>query len=200
MIFQGYLADLIHNLKKLPGVGTKSARRMAIHLLDKDKEEALALAESIRQTVENYHKCSVCNMLTDTEPCIFCSDENRQSQVICIVEHSQDVFLIEETGVFKGKYFVLGKLLSPLDGIGPDDIYFPKLKNYINREKIREIILALNPSAEGESTMSFLATELENLVEKITRLATGLPFGGDIEYTSSLTLENAFKRRYSVKE
>ena len=139
-------------------------------------------------------------MLSETEPCKFCSDETRLSNVICVVENTQDAYLIEDLHEFKGKYFVLNELLSPLDGIGPDEINYPKLEKMIISGKINEIILALNPSAEGESTINFLASQFEGKNVKITRLSTGLPFGGDIEYTSSLTLSNAFKRRYSVTE
>ena len=139
-------------------------------------------------------------MLSETLTCSYCNDNMRNEKQLCIVENTQDVYLIENTHEYKGKYFVLKKLLSPMDGIGPEEINFPKLLNYIKKQKTEEIILALNPSAEGESTISFLGMELRGLVKKITRLSTGLPFGGDIEYTSSITLGNALKRRYSVDE
>jgi len=139
-------------------------------------------------------------MLTEQDPCLYCSSGNRSDELLCIVENSQDVFLIEETHEFKGKYFVLGKLLSPLDGIGPDQIKFPQLQALISTGNIEEVILALNPSAEGESTMNFLGSKLGKQISRITRLSTGLPFGGDIEYTSSLTLSNALKRRYPIKD
>ena len=139
-------------------------------------------------------------MLSETDPCRFCENTTRISNVICVVENTQDAYLIENLHEFKGRYFVLNELLSPLDGIGPDEINFPKFEKIINSGEINEIILALNPSAEGESTINFLASQFEEKNIKITRLSTGLPFGGDIEYTSSLTLSNAFKRRYSVTE
>ena len=199
-MFNGFLEDLVNNLKKLPGIGSKTAQRLAIHLISKEKADAVNLADSIKIAVQSYDNCSVCNMLSETEPCKFCSDETRLSNVICVVENTQDAYLIEDLHEFKGKYFVLNELLSPLDGIGPDEINFPKLEKMIISGKINEIILALNPSAEGESTINFLASQFEGKNVKITRLSTGLPFGGDIEYTSSLTLSNAFKRRYSVTE
>lgn len=199
-MFSGLLAELVQNLKKLPGIGSKSAQRLAMYLISMDKAKALELSESIRKTVESYTNCSICNMLTETDPCLFCADTNRNDNVLCVVENTQDIYLIENTHEFRGKYFVLGNLLSPLDGIGPKDINFPKLLKLVETNKISELILALNPSAEGESTISFLASKFESHQLKITRLSTGLPFGGDIEYTSSLTLGNALKRRYSVKD
>ena len=199
-MFNGFLEDLVNNLRKLPGIGSKTAQRLAIHLISKEKADAVSLADSIKVAVQSYDNCSVCNMLSETEPCKFCSDETRLSNVICVVENTQDAYLIEDLHEFKGKYFVLNELLSPLDGIGPDEINYPKLEKMIISGMINEIILALNPSAEGESTINFLASQFEGKNVKITRLSTGLPFGGDIEYTSSLTLSNAFKRRYSVTE
>ena len=199
-MFNGFLEDLVNNLKKLPGIGSKTAQRLAIHLISKEKADAINLAESIKDAVQSYKNCSTCNMLSETDPCRFCEDTSRISNVICVVENTQDAYLIENLHEFKGRYFVLNELLSPLDGIGPDEINFPKFEKIINSGEINEIILALNPSAEGESTINFLASQFEEKNVKITRLSTGLPFGGDIEYTSSLTLSNAFKRRYSVTE
>jgi recombination protein RecR len=139
-------------------------------------------------------------MLSETDPCEFCSDDNRDNQIICVVENTQDIYLIENTHAYNGTYYVLNDLLSPLDGIGPEQINFAGLQQLISKNKVSEVILALSPSSEGETTMNFLAEELASQTDKITRLSTGLPFGGDIEYTSSLTLINAFKRRYNVKE
>ncbi|MCK4694340.1 MAG: recombination protein RecR [Candidatus Cloacimonetes bacterium] len=199
-MFKGLLSELEQNLKKLPGIGSKSAQRLAMYIISMEKEKALELAKSIQEAVENCKNCSICNMLTETDPCDFCSETSRQQNLLCIVENTQDVYLIENTHEFKGRYFILNNLLSPLDGIGPDEINFPSLLKLIKSDKIDEIILALNPSAEGESTINYLGTQLTKFVSKITRLSTGLPFGGDIEYTSSLTLGNALKRRYSVKD
>jgi len=199
-MFNGFLEELVKNFQKLPGIGNKTAQRLAIHLISKEKSNALNLADSIKKAVESYKNCSICNMLAETDPCSFCNDSTRLSNVICVVENTQDAYLIENLHEFKGKYFVMNELLSPLDGIGPDEINFPKLEKIISSGEIDEIILALNPSAEGESTINFLASQFEEKNIKITRLSTGLPFGGDIEYTSSITLSNAFKRRYSVTE
>lgn len=199
-MFNGFLEDLVNNLKKLPGIGSKTAQRLAIHLISKEKADAIKLADSIKDAVLSYKHCSICNMLSETNPCRFCEDTTRITNVICVVENTQDAYLIENLHEFKGRYFVLNELLSPLDGIGPEEINFPKLEKIIISDNVDEIILALNPSAEGESTINFIASKFEGKNIKITRLSTGLPFGGDIEYTSSLTLSNAFKRRYSVTE
>jgi len=197
-MFSGALANLVRNLKKLPGIGTKSASRMAMFLINMDKEESIELANSIRDTVEKFRNCSVCNMLSENDPCQFCQDKSRNDEQLCIVETTQDVYLIEATNEYRGRYFVLGNLLSPIDGIGPSEIKLPLLEKFISDYNIDEIVLALNPSAEGESTINFLADHLADKVDRITRLSTGIPFGGDIEYTSSLTLGNALKRRYEV--
>jgi len=185
-------------LKKLPGIGTKSAERLAMFIVNMEKEKAHELADSIKETVDSYTNCIVCNVLSENEICEFCGALNRDEHLLCVVENTQDVYLIEKMHEFNGKYFVLGNLLSPIDGIGPQQIYFSKLKELVKSAKIKEIILALNPSAEGESTINFIASQLENV--EITRLSVGLPFGGDIEYTSSMTLSSAFKRRFSVTE
>lgn len=199
-MFEGLLGDLVQNLKKLPGIGNKTAQRLAVHLIGSDRVEALELAHSMIKAVENFTNCSICNMLTENDPCRYCSDRARNDNYLCVVENSQDIYLIENTHEFKGKYFVLGNLLSPLDGIGPKEINFTKLMKMIESNGIEELILALNPSAEGESTIGFIASQLENLPIRITRLSTGLPFGGDIEYTNPITLGNALKRRYSVND
>ena len=193
------LNNLINNLKKLPGIGEKSARRMAMHIITINKESALQIAESIKISVESYKRCSVCNMLSETDPCPICSDENRDQNTLCIVETTQDALLIQNTHEYKGRFFVLSKLLSPLQGIGPKEISFPKLLNMIETNHFKEIILALNPSAEGETTINFIFENLKNPSYKITRLSTGLPFGGDIEYINSLTLIDALKRRYKIE-
>ncbi len=182
-MFSGLLEDLVQNLKKLPGIGKKSAQRLAMFIISMNKENAVQLSESIKKAVESYHDCRICNMLTESDPCPFCADQTRNDKILCIVENTQDIYLIEETHEFKGKYFVLKNLLSPIDGIGPDEIHFPKLLILVKSNIIEELILALNPSAEGETTMNFLSSELGEFVENMTRLSTGLPFGGDIGYT-----------------
>ncbi|HPR17329.1 MAG TPA: recombination mediator RecR [Candidatus Cloacimonadota bacterium] len=199
-MFDGLLEILAKNLKKLPGIGNKTAHRLAIYLVSCEKNKALELADAIRNAVENFTNCSVCNMLTEHDPCRFCHDETRQKNLLCVVEQTADIHLIENTHEYHGRYFVLGNLLSPLDGIGPEEIHFSQLLRLIDSDGIDEIILALNPSAEGESTIGYIASQLENRKVSLTRLSTGLPFGGDLEYTSPVTLSNALKRRYSVTD
>ncbi len=199
-MFGQILGKLIEDLKRLPGIGNKSAQRLAMFLLNMEKEQALQIADSITLAVQSYRHCSICNMLTETDPCFFCSDPKRNDDQLCIVENTQDVFLVEKTQEFKGRYFVLNALLSPLDGVGPAQIDFPKLKKIIQEKEIKEIILALNPSTEGESTINFLVDKLQKYSVMITRLSTGIPFGGDLEYISSLTLTDAMKRRYEVRQ
>ncbi len=194
------LEELVLSLKKLPGVGNKTAQRLAMYLINMNKQEALQISDTIRKAVSNFQNCTTCNMLTDKDPCQLCSDEKRSDELLCVVETTQDILLIEKIHEFQGKYFVLNRLLSPIDGIGPEEIHFPKLKKLIRSRKIKEIILAISPSTEGETTINYIASNIQNDNIKITRLSTGLPFGGDIEYSSSLTLSNAFRRRYSVKD
>jgi len=192
------LNNLIANLKTLPGIGEKTARRMAMHILTMNKESALQIADSIKTTVLSYKRCSICNMLSETDPCPICSDSKRDNDKLCIVETTQDALLIQNTHEYKGKFFILGKLLSPLEGIGPKEISFSKLQRMIDTHDFKEIILALNPSAEGESTISFIYENLKSPNYEITRLSTGLPFGGDIEYINTMTLVDALRRRYKL--
>jgi len=194
-MFEGKLEKLKDGFKQLPGIGEKTAERLAFYLISQDKQKGLDLAELIRDSIDSIQKCEHCNMLSEKSPCHFCADDERDNATLCVVEKSQDVYLIDETGVYNGRYFVLGNLISPLDGIGPKHINFPKLKEMIEKENIKEIILALNPSSAGETTMAFITSKLQNSARKITRLATGLPIGGDIEYTSSKTLASALTHR-----
>lgn len=197
-MFTGKLGELEEALKILPGIGAKSAQRLAMFLIGQKKQNALQLAKIIEETVHSYHRCDVCNMLTEFDTCTYCQDSTRQTKKLCVVETSLDVFLLENTHEFKGRYFVLGALLSPIHGIGIKEIGFEKLSNIVSEGSIDELILALNPSAEGETTISFLTSKLKDKVNKITRLSTGIPFGSDIEYTNSLTLTDALKRRYII--
>lgn len=197
-MFNGLLKDLAQNLKQFPGVGEKTAQRLAMFLISQDKEKSRRLAQSILDAVDNYDHCSRCNMLSESDPCSFCSDTERDGSRICVVENTADVYLIHNTHEFRGIYFVLGHLLSPLDGIGPAEINFPKLVERIKAHQPEELILALNPSPEGETTINYIASQLQPMNITITRLSTGLPFGGDIEYTSSMTLSHAFKRRMPI--
>ena len=197
-MFEGSLEKLKNGLKQLPGIGEKTAERLAFYLISGDKQSALNLADLITDSINSIKRCENCNMLSEESPCQFCKDETRLKNVLCVVERTQDIYLIEKTSEYKGRYFVLGNLISPIDGIGPNQISFPKLEKLISKDIITEMILALNPSSNGETTMSFLTSKLKRKNLKITRLATGLPIGGDIEYTSSKTLASAIKNRNEV--
>lgn len=197
-MFEGNLEKLKDGLKQLPGIGEKTAERLAFYLISGDKQSALNLADLITDSVNSIKRCENCNMLSEESHCQFCKDETRLKNVLCVVERTQDIYLIEKTSEYKGRYFVLGNLISPIDGIGPNQISFPKLEKLISKDIITEMILALNPSSNGETTMSFLTSKLKRKNLKITRLAIGLPIGGDIEYTSSKTLASAIKNRNEV--
>jgi recombination protein RecR len=198
MLFNKTLDNLKNRLKQLPGVGEKTAQRYALFLLSQNKEHSLGLADTIREAVENHSFCDICNILSDTNPCPICNDPRRDNSLLCVVENTYDVFLIENTAEFNGYYFVLGHLLSPMEGIGTNEIHLPELLVKVAKAEVTEVILALNPSAEGETTIELIASEIAALNKQVTRLSTGLPFGGNIEYSNPLTLSNALKRRYSV--
>jgi recombination protein RecR len=192
------LEKLEFELRRLPGVGKKTAQRLAFFLINGEKADALNLAKSIEEAVISFKQCSKCNYLSESDPCEFCSDLTRDNNSVCIVESSQDVILVEKTNLFHGRYFVLGNLLSPLDGIGPTEIHFSQLLSFIKELDTKELILAIDPSTEGETTINFIADECKQLGLKITRLSIGLPFGGNLEYTNSITIANAFNRRFEV--
>jgi recombination protein RecR len=200
MYFNKSLDDLKNSLKQLPGVGEKTAQRYALFLLHQDKTLTLELAETIKTAVEVHSFCSSCNILSDSNPCPICSDSGRDKSFLCVVENTYDVHLIEDTGEYKGYYFVLGGLLSPMEGIGIREIHLPELIQKIVDPQVKEVILALNPSTEGETTIDLIASESTGLNKTITRLSTGLPFGGNIEYSNTLTLSNAIRRRYTISD
>ncbi len=191
-----HLERLIQSLSRFPGVGKKTATRLAWHIIGADKSFAMELAENITIAAETFRPCSLCNMLSESDPCPICSDESRQNESLCIVQNSAEVQIIENMNEFNGYYFVLGALLSPLDGIGPDEIHSTLLFDRIESLQPGEIILALKPSAEGEATMHYIWESLRGMRIEVTRLSTGLPFGSELEYSSSNTLKSAWQRRY----
>jgi len=197
-MLSGSFEELKQGLKKLPGIGEKTATRLAMYLIRMERKDAETIGEAIIKAVNSYSNCPVCNILTDIEPCSFCQDSQRDQQILCVVEDTQDAYLIEDTHEFKGRYFILGNLLSPMDGIGPEEINYPLLQEFLAANPVEELILAISPSVEGESTINFLVNQLADRVKTITRLSTGLPFGGDMEYATSRTLTTALKRRYSA--
>ncbi len=193
------IEDLKDSLKTLPGIGEKSAQRLALHILSQDKVNSQQLGNSILEAVAKITNCDICNMLTDENPCRFCNDLKRNDKQLCIVEHTADVFMLESTGEFYGKYFVLGNLLSPIDGIGPEEIHIDQLLARIYDYDVEEVIIALSPSVEGETTISYIADRIKDWQGKISRLSTGLPFGGDLEYSNKITIANALKHRFNMK-
>lgn len=190
------LANLITELSKLPGIGGKTAVRLAFHILSMSDDEANSLANSITFAKKEMHYCSVCGNITDHDPCNICSDQNRRKDVVCVVEGPRDVFAMERMKEFKGRYHVLNGAISPMDGIGPDDI---NLKSLIlrlqNDDDIKELILATNPNIEGEATAMYIARLVKPAGIKVTRIAHGLPVGGDLEYADEETLARAMEGR-----
>ena len=193
------LNKLINELSKLPGIGGKTAQRLAFHILALEESEATALANSIVNAKRSLHYCSVCGNLTDTDPCEICSDESRDRTKVCVVETPQDVIAMERIREFKGLYHVLHGAISPVEGIGPNDI---NLKSLITRlqqhDEIDEIIVATNPNIEGEATAMYIARLLKPSGIKVTRIAHGIPVGGDLEYADEVTLLKAMEGRRAI--
>jgi recombination protein RecR len=191
------LLRLIEELQRLPGIGPKSAQRLAFHVLKTPREQTDRLAEALRDVKERVTYCSVCNNITDVDPCGYCSSADRDPHLICVVEEPQNVAAIEKTREFKGRYHVLMGALSPLQGIGPDDL---KIKSLLTRvvNGVAEIILATNPNVEGEATAIYLARLLKPLGVKVTRIAMGVPVGSDLEYADEVTMHKALEGRREV--
>ncbi|MDR1030764.1 MAG: recombination mediator RecR [Treponema sp.] len=185
---------LVILLSKFPGLGKKSARRMVYYLLDGDPQYAQVLAEHIGDLHQEIIRCTVCGNFTEQEPCPICADTSRDP-IICVVERAQDVQVIEESREFRGRFHVLGGLIAPLEGINPGDLAINPLLNRIPQEHIREVILALNPTVEGDTTALYVQQLLKGYQVDVTRLASGLPVGGDLEYTDRLTLSRSFRGR-----
>jgi recombination protein RecR len=192
------LANLINELTKLPGVGGKSAARLAYHILKRPAGEAEALAAAILDVKSKIFRCSVCNNMTDVEPCAFCNDPRRDQGAICVVEEAFNIQTIEQTRDFKGMYHVLLGALSPLKGIGPQDIDVAGLVKRVQGSEIREVIIATNPNVEGEATALYIAQQLRPLNVRTTRLAFGLPVGGDLEYADQVTMAKALEGRRDI--
>jgi recombination protein RecR len=191
------LTRLIEELVRLPGIGPKSAQRLAFHLLKTPRELTDRLVDALRDVKERVTYCSVCNSITDTDPCAFCSSEARDPHIICVVEEPQNVSAIEKTREFKGMYHVLMGALSPLQGIGPDDLKIKGLLGRIGTDVV-EVILATNPNVEGEATAIYLARLLKPLGVKVTRIAMGVPVGSDLEYADEVTMHKSMEGRREV--
>ena len=189
------LTELIRRFSKLPGLGEKSAARIAMHLLQCPREDAENLARGIMEVRDRVHTCSRCFHFTDDELCAICADPGRDTGELCVVEGTADLLAIEQSGAFRGRYHVLQGVLAPLDAVGPDDIRISELMKRIDEERIKEIIIATNPSNEGEATAHYLLQLLKDRPLRITRIAYGIPMGGDLKYTDRITLERALKGR-----
>ena len=198
-IYPPTLENLIRYLSKLPGIGQKSATRVALHILKQPKELAENLSRSLLDVKEKIRFCSVCFNFTDDDPCTICRDESRANGVICIVEGPGDQLVIEESGVFKGRYHVLHGVLSPLDGVGPEDLKISELFTRLDKENICEVIMAVSPTTEGEATVSFLAKLLADRGVTLSRIALGIPMGSDLKYMDALTLRHALKSRTCIQ-
>ncbi len=192
------LQELIQSFRYLPGIGEKTAERFAFAVLGMDVEKIEIFSENIKQVKEKIHPCKVCNTLTEKEVCSICSSENRNSKLLCIVEDVKNVFLFEKLGMYKGLYHVLNGLISPLEGINPEDIGINQLLKRIQEGNFEEIIFAFRPSIEGETTALYIKQILSGLNIKITKLASGVPMGADMEYLDSLTLEKALVDRKEI--
>ncbi len=192
------LSRLIERLQKLPGIGAKSAQRLAYHVLRTPREDADLLCAAIQDVKERVTYCTMCNNITDVDPCRFCADERRERHVICVVEEPQNVAAIEKTREFRGLYHVLMGALSPLQGVGPDDLKIKGLLSRVADGSVTEVVLATNPNVEGEATALYLARLLKPLGLRVTRIATGIPVGSDIEYADEITMSKAMSGRRDV--
>lgn len=192
------LIRLIEQLQRLPGIGPKGAQRLAFHILKTPREDADRLVEAVREVKERVTYCSVCNNITDVDPCAFCSSSDRDHHLICVVEEPQNVSAIEKTRDFKGVYHVLMGALSPLQGIGPDDLKIKGLLARVGDDGATEVILATNPNVEGEATAIYLARLLKPLGVKVTRIAMGVPVGSDLDYADEITMSKALDGRREV--
>ena len=190
--------NLIDQLGRLPGVGPKSAQRIAYHLLKVPKEDALALASAVATAKERVRFCEVCHNLAEAPRCQICADERRDRTQVCVVEEPRDIVSVERTGGFRGRYHVLGGAINPMEGVGPDQLKVRELLARIDTDQVAEVILCTNPNLEGDTTAMYLARLLKPLGIRVTRIASGLPVGGDLEYADELTLGRALEGRRDV--
>jgi recombination protein RecR len=194
------LNRLIEELKKIPSIGAKTAQRIAFYLLSIPPEEADNLSEAIREVKKNLFYCTVCNNITNVDPCRYCTDSDRNDDSLCVVEEPYNIATIERTGAFHGRFHVLLGTLAPLKGMGPDDLKLEKLTARLGNGRVKEIIIATNPTAEGEATAHFIVKVLKDYEVKLTRLAMGLPVGSDIDFADQVTIKKALEGRTELKE
>jgi len=196
-MYEGIIQDLIDELGRLPGVGPKSAQRIAFHIIQSDRVDVTRLAEVLKTVKERVKFCSICGNISEEELCKICRDPRRDKTSICIVEESKDVLAIEKTREFKGTYHVLGGAISPIDGVGPENLRIKELMTRLAETTISEVIIATDPNLEGEATATYLTRLIKPVGVKVSRLASGLPVGGDLEYADEITLGRAFEGRRS---
>jgi recombination protein RecR len=189
------MARLIDELKKLPGVGSKSAQRLAFHILRSSEDDAEALAASIRELKEKLHLCSICNNITDVDPCVYCSSPTRNQRLVCVVEEPTNIASVEKTRSYNGVYHVLHGSLSPLHGVGPEHLRLTNLSRRVDQGEVDELIIATNPTVEGEATAVYISNMVKKSGVKVTRIATGIPAGSDIEYADEVTMAKALEGR-----
>lgn len=194
-MYEGAVQELIDELGRLPGIGPKSAQRIAFHILEADPQDMVRLAQAISVVKERVKYCTICFNVSESETCTLCRDERRSDEIICVVEESKDVVAIERSRAFSGRYHVLGGAINPINGIGPEQLHVRELIARLGDERITEIILATDPNLEGEATATYLVRTLRPLGIKISRLASGLPVGGDLEYADEVTLARAIEGR-----
>jgi recombination protein RecR len=194
-VYEGAVQELIDELGRLPGVGPKSAQRLAFHILEADPQDMKRLVEAITTVKERVKFCTVCGNVTEQELCNICRDPRRDPAVICVVEESKDVLAVERTRSFRGRYHVLGGAINPIAGVGPEQLRIRELLTRLNDGEIQEVIIATDPNLEGEATATYLARMLKTIGIAVTRLASGLPVGGDLEYADEVTLGRAFEGR-----
>ena len=197
-MYEGAIQDLIDELGRLPGVGPKSAQRIAFHVLSADPADVNRLASALRKVKDLVRFCTTCFNVAESEQCRVCRDTRRSNEVICVVEEPKDVVAIERTGEFRGRYHVLGGAINPLEGIGPDNLRIRELLIRLGTGEVKELILATDPNTEGEATATYLAIMVKPMGIAVTRLASGLPVGGDLEYADEITLGRAFECRRAV--
>jgi recombination protein RecR len=192
------ILNLIKNLSKLPGIGEKTAERLAIHLLRAPLKDTEQLARSILELREKIRRCSLCFALSDTELCDICADPERDSSVLCVVEQPSEMAAIEKSGAFRGLYHILQGVLSPMDGVGPDNIRISELIARVKAGQVREVVLATSTNVEGEATASYIAERLQRYPVSVSRIASGVPIGGDLKYVDQMTLKRAMETRHRV--
>jgi recombination protein RecR len=197
-VYADSLSKLIFELQKLPGIGPKSAQRLAFYLLGRSNREVEDLLSAVRQAKERLRYCSVCFNITDIDPCKICADEARDPQILCVVAEPKDLVAIERSGVYNGKYHVLGGVISPLDGIEPDSLRVKELLVRLGENKVKEVVMAVSPTTEGEATSIYLTRLIRPLGLKLTRIAYGLPIGADMDYADPATLSKALEGRREV--